>query len=230
MAYTMTHILAAEKVLEYIKTPVDHPTYLVGVIAPDAVHASPNYTRTLKEKSHLFAEGMVWGQVTKESEFHAWTNSIQKFCIHNRDKYNRDFLLGYIVHILTDVCSCRQIYAPFYTSLSKKNFDDKMKQFREESYRVNYALFCAYSKRQNLLPILQEGKSCPIAGVFDDSVLGDRIKQLFDFEFAPQDTEQITHHEIITMENTDRLISDASRRIGHLLVNGDKATVLCGES
>ncbi len=229
MAYTMTHILAAEKALEYIKTPVNHPTYLVGAIAPDAVHASPGYTRTLKEKSHLFAEGMVWGRVTKESELNAWTDSIKKFYMLNYDKYNRDFLLGYIVHILTDVCSCRQIYAPFYTSLSKEKFDDKMKQFRAESYRVNYYLFREYSKKQNLLRILQEGKSCPIADVFDDSILGDRIKQLFDFEFAPQDTEQIIHNEIITIENTGRLISDAAGIIKHIFLKRNKSAVLWGE-
>ena len=44
MAYTMTHILIAERVLDDINTPVDYSTYLVGAIAPDAVHASPHYT------------------------------------------------------------------------------------------------------------------------------------------------------------------------------------------
>lgn len=34
MAYTMTHILIAEKVLEDIKMPVDYSTYIVGAIAP----------------------------------------------------------------------------------------------------------------------------------------------------------------------------------------------------
>lgn len=32
MAYTMTHILIAEKVLEDIKMPVDYSTYIVGAM------------------------------------------------------------------------------------------------------------------------------------------------------------------------------------------------------
>ena len=131
MAYTMAHILIAEKVLEDIKMPVDYSTYIVGAIAPDAVHTSPNYTRIMKEKSHLFAEGAIWGKVTKESELHDWLESIRIFYISNCDKYNRDFFLGYIVHVLTDVCSCRQIFAPFYHSTSKESFDYKMEQFFE---------------------------------------------------------------------------------------------------
>lgn len=213
MAYTMTHILIAEKVLEYIKTPVDYSTYIVGVIAPDAVHACPNYIRVMKEKSHLFAKGAIWGKVTKESEFNDWLESIKAFYLLNYDRYNRDFFLGYIVHILTDVCSCRQIFAPFYNSLSKENFDNKMEQFRDESYCVNYYLYCEYSKEKNLLHVLQEGNSCSLVDVFDNSLLGDRIKQLFEFEFTPHDMKYIAHNEICTIDNTNELIMSAPQII-----------------
>ena len=214
MAYTMTHILIAEKVLEDIKMPVDYSTYIVGAIAPDAVHASPDYTRIMKEKSHLFAEGAIWGKVTKESEFHDWLESIRTFYAGNCDKYNRDFFLGYIVHVLTDVCSCRQIFAPFYhsiskPSISKESFEHKMEQFKAESYCVNYGLYCEYSKEKNLLHILQKGKSCSLVGVFDDSLLKDRIKQLFEFEFTPRDMKDIIHNEICTIDNTNELIMSA---------------------
>lgn len=91
----MTHILIAEKFLEYIKIPIDYSTYIVGAIAPDAVHACPNYTRSMKEKSHLFAEGAIWGKVTKESEFVNWLENIRTFYIRNNDRYNRDFFRLY---------------------------------------------------------------------------------------------------------------------------------------
>lgn len=206
MAYTMTHILIAEKFLEYIKIPIDYSTYIVGAIAPDAVHACPNYMRSMKEKSHLFAEGAIWGKVIKESEFVNWLENIRTFYIRNNDRYNRDFFLGYIVHVLTDVCSCRQIFAPFYNSLSKDNFDNKMEQFKNESYCVNYYLYCEYSKEKNLLHILQEGNSCSLGDVFDKSLLDDRIKQLFEFEFKLHDVKNIAHNEICTIDNTYELI------------------------
>ena len=47
----MTHILVAEKVLEYFDCPIDYDTYIVGSIAPDAVHANTNYSPELKKKS-----------------------------------------------------------------------------------------------------------------------------------------------------------------------------------
>ena len=81
-----------------------------------------------------------------------------------------------------------------------------MEQFKAESYCVNYGLYCEYSKEKNLLHILQKGKSCSLAGVFDDSLLKDRIKQLFEFEFTPCDMKDIIHNEICTIDNTNELI------------------------
>lgn len=213
MAYTMTHILVAERVLEYITPPVDYSTYLIGAIAPDAVHASPHYTPELKEKSHIFADGAVWGEITKEIQFKEWLDNIKKFYINHQDKYDRDFFLGYIVHVLTDICSCRQIYAPFYNSLSKDEMNEKMYQFVQESYSVNFYLFCEYSKDKNLMNILKEGRSYSIAGIYDDKVFEDRIRQLFDFEFKSRDIESIVHNNICTIENTNKFIDDAPQMI-----------------
>jgi len=218
MAYTMTHILIAERVLDYIKTPIDYSTYIVGAIAPDAVHASPHYTPILKEKSHFFVEGAVWGKITKESQMRDWLDSIKTFYMSNYDKYDRDFFLGYIVHVLTDVYSCIQVYAPFYNSL-KDNFDDKMAQFRKENYCVNYYLFCEYSKGKDLFNVLREGRSCSIEDVFDRKLLGDRMKQLYDFEFRPHEIECIDQNKICTIENTNKLIADAPKIIKHIFLD-----------
>ena len=42
--------------------------------------------------------------------------------------------------------------------------------------------------------------------VFDKSLLDDRIKQLFEFEFKLHDVKNIAHNEICTIDNTYELI------------------------
>ena len=209
MAYTMTHILVAEKVLEYVNCPIDYATYIVGAIAPDAVHANSNYSPVQKEKSHIFAEGLKWGEVTRETELDDWLDCIKDFYTRNYFKYDRDFFLGYIVHLLTDICSCREIYAPFYKSLAQDEMEEKKKQFSQESYCVNYYLFSEYSKNKILMEILKKGRSYSIPSIYDDSVFENRIKQLFDFEFRKWDLESIDKNSICTIENTMALIEKA---------------------
>ena len=48
-----------------------------------------------------------------------------------------------------------------------------------------------------------------MADVFDDSLLKDRIKQLFEFEFTPRDMKDIIHNKICTIDNTNELIMSA---------------------
>jgi hypothetical protein len=218
MAYTMTHVLVAEKVLEYFDFPIDYSTYMVGAVAPDAVHANPNYSPKLKEKSHLFAEGLKWGMVTSENEFDKWLRSVKEFYENNNSKYDRDFFLGYIVHVLTDICSCREIYAPFYLSLADEDKVEKKKQFSQESYVVNYHLFREFSKDKNLIEILKAGRSYSIPDVYDDSFSEERSRQLLDFEFKNWDIGAIDKHSIVTIENTKALLESAPAMVWKMLM------------
>ena len=219
MAYTMTHILIAEKVLEYFDCPIDYATYIVGAIAPDAVHANPNYSPELKEKSHLFADGLKWGEVASEKEYDEWLDSIKEFYFNNYFKYDRDFFLGYIVHVLTDICSNSEIYAPFYKSLAQDEIAEKKKQFSYESYCVNYYLFQEYSKDKRLVDTLKKGRSYSIPNIYDDSIFENRINQLFDFEFKKWDIDTIEKNSICTIENTMALIEKAPAVIKKIFID-----------
>lgn len=212
MAYTMIHILIAEKILEYIKTPVDHSTYILGTIAPDAVHAAKDYSPIQKERSHLFVEGARWGKVTSEEDFVKWSESIKAFYLKEHDRYDRDFFLGYIVHLLADIYSCKKIYAPFYLSI-KEDYDEKMAQYKKECFGINYYLYCEYSKEKNLYDILRAGRSCSIDGVFEKSLIDPRINQLFSFEFKSRDIEHLSENRICTVDNTESLIQEAPEMI-----------------
>lgn len=212
MAYTMIHILIAEKILEYIKTPVNYPTYILGTIAPDAVHAAKDYSPAQKERSHLFVEGARWGKVTSEEDFGKWSESIKAFYLKEHGRYDKDFFLGYIVHLLVDICSCEKIYVPFYLSI-KDDHDEKMAQYKKECFDINYYLYCEYSKEKNLYDILRKGHSCSIDGVFEKSLIDPRIDQLFSFEFQSRDIEHLSENRICTVENTESLIQEAPEMI-----------------
>ncbi len=86
-----------------------------------------------------------------------------------------------------------------------------MEQFKAESYCVNYDLYCEYSKEKKIYYIFyKKEKSCSLVGVFDDSLLKDRIKTtFFEFEFTPRDMKDIVYNEICTIDNTNELIMSA---------------------
>lgn len=96
----------------------------------------PDFKVEYKEVSHLFTEGLRWGQVENESQVQPWLDNIKEFYLKKRDKYHFAFLLGYIVHLLTDVYCSVHFYGPFLKSVSGDLATYK-EQFKQENYNVN---------------------------------------------------------------------------------------------
>ena len=134
MPYPMVHMVIAYKILEKsdrIKEPGD---FILGSVAPDAVHFHNPYEVHRKEISHLWDCGPRWG-VTTESE--RWKSNICGFWEQHKKDDNRDFIAGYCVHILTDWMNDRTIWAPFRERILQGEDYDKVyaqSRYREEGY------------------------------------------------------------------------------------------------
>ena len=216
MAYTMTHVLAAEEVLKYFPEVSDSSTYILGAIAPDAVHADPNYTVGLKERSHLFTPELRWGEINNWEKAGLWLESIKKYYLDNRNTYNINFLLGYIVHLTTDVYCSMYFYTPFIKSIND-DYEQRMKQYKKESYGVNFYLFSLYSEKKDLRKILQAGEAITLEGVIRKEDIEKRIDQLFGFEFQNWDISHIEKYSFCRIEDMEQLIQGAARYINTVL-------------
>ena len=209
MAYTMTHIYIAEAVAERLGEIKDYPTYILGSIAPDAVHASDTYVVSDKERSHLFVEGLHWGKVSNSGHVDLWENSIKAFKESVGDKYDKDFVLGYLVHLYTDVYSSMNFFYPFMCSI-KGDFDKEREHFLKENFGYNYYLYREFNKRDNLKAILNSAKAITLDGIIDKEIIESRIKKLFEQEFVERDISDIDEYTICTHEAMDKLIKSGS--------------------
>lgn len=63
MAYTMIHIIIAEEIFSKFSLNINENDFLIGTIAPDAVHSCEEFSYKLKEKSHFFPANLTWGKV-----------------------------------------------------------------------------------------------------------------------------------------------------------------------
>ncbi|ANU18442.1 hypothetical protein BBI11_15970 [Planococcus maritimus] len=95
MGSRMMHLIIARHVAEKIEI-FDRPRFLLGGIAPDAVHG-----RELKTKSHYYEGSVEDG--TRRVNFE---NFIQKYRGEMRDS----FTLGYVVHLVADDVWMTDIY------------------------------------------------------------------------------------------------------------------------
>lgn len=208
MAYTITHIIIADMVLEYLPQIEDYSTYILGTIASDAVHANQNYSAKLKERSHLFTPDLVWGKIDDWTKAEKWMQNIRDYYHRNQSIYPRDFLWGYVVHLFADVYNSMYFYTPFVQSIKDDNEGAK-KIYKEESFGISHYLFGEYSKSKNLLEILRAGKAVTLDGVIEQADVEKRIEDLFEGEFMQKEID-VSAYRICTIESMEQLAQGAA--------------------
>lgn len=77
MPFTMIHLHVAMRAAGS-KTEKKEE-FLLGSIAPDAVHYLPDYTSSYKCRSHLLPDGIPWGTCEGRNN-ELWEENIRKFC------------------------------------------------------------------------------------------------------------------------------------------------------
>ncbi|NQX59900.1 hypothetical protein HQN88_13530 [Paenibacillus qinlingensis] len=88
----MVHFSIAEKCFDHDPSP----EFLLGSIAPDAIHMRANTTRQDKGRTHLCADD---GTMPNLQTFHDFC---KKYITQN-DPDNNQFILGYVSHLYTDL-------------------------------------------------------------------------------------------------------------------------------
>lgn len=62
MAYTMIHIIIAEEIFSKFSLNINENDFLIGTIAPDAVHSCEEFSYKLKEKKSFFSRKFNLGK------------------------------------------------------------------------------------------------------------------------------------------------------------------------
>ena len=116
MAFPLTHLIVAKNIIKThgIK---DEEDFLLGSIAPDAVHYRKSFVGAsmaeigkAKKTSHLCPESdEKWGSVTDND---GWLLSVKTF-LGEHEKSS--FRLGYATHVLTDIYNNKTIWNDFRT-------------------------------------------------------------------------------------------------------------------
>lgn len=102
MAHPIMHLLIADKVYSNIKNFIhSYGDFLLGSIAPDAVHEKEDYTREIKDISHY--------RFDKNSDISHFDTFMEAYATQE----NRDFAMGYLVHLLSDMLWYHAVRVPF---------------------------------------------------------------------------------------------------------------------
>ena len=200
MSYTMVHLKIAYELLtrydgEYIEKPGD---FLLGSVAPDAVHFHKKYDVSLKERSHLWKFGPRWG-VTLDSE--GWKNAICQFWKENRNAGNRDFIAGYCTHLLTDWENDRRICTPFREKMPQGTEIDELNgQYSVEAYGIDQWLYQTDKDAKEIWRLLEQGHVYRVEGCILEEDLALQKLSILNEQFTGKTAYDVSGYQICTKE------------------------------
>lgn len=179
MSYSMIHLEVAFRLLNEFEWIHNRGDFMMGAIAPDAVHFHDSYVPKLKEHSHLWNCGPKWG-ITLEPD--KWLDNVLKFWEEHKADGNRDFVAGYCVHILTDWLNDLKIWTPFRNeNMRGNNVEEIYHIYGQEAYGSDQWLYQRSCKGKEIMDLLQESQAYAISGCVEKEDI-ERQKNYIIFE------------------------------------------------
>lgn len=190
MAQPMMHLLIANKIYKEKCILINsYEDFLLGSIAPDAVHMRENYTREIKDISHY--------RFNNKSDIHHFDTFMDEFYTTE----NKDFLLGYLVHLLSDMIWYHSVRVPFKEKFTKSPVHNM--SMNEAYYKDCEQLEQLMYFEDNALQIIEtlnKGKAYSLEDMIDEKdVECWKEKVIFNYNNRKDilvDTQYISEHNI----------------------------------
>lgn len=108
----MPNTAVHEEVGYYLSKKLDTSSYeyYLGLMAPDAVNVE-----------HFANKQERWTSHVRDKDLNIWKENLKKFYKEEKNKINNDFLLGYTIHILTDIVYDEYFEEKIHKEILKNN-------------------------------------------------------------------------------------------------------------
>lgn len=108
----MPNTVVHEEVGYYLSKKLDVSSYefYLGIMAPDAVNVE-----------HFANKQERWTSHVRDKDLNIWKENLKKFYKEEKNKINNDFLLGYTIHILTDIVYDEYFEEKIHKEILKNN-------------------------------------------------------------------------------------------------------------
>jgi hypothetical protein len=133
MPLPMVHLGVARKIASTNLKLVNHPSYYLGSIAPDAIHSRVGSSKIDKTKTHI------------RNDDSTWYDDVIRFTLNHRNSEGEiePFFIGYTIHILTDMLWEGSIHTSIRIMMEQDNIEkcNQSLVYYNETDQLDFELF-----------------------------------------------------------------------------------------
>jgi hypothetical protein len=194
MAGTIQHMATALALLKHWEetaggigiSSVD--AFLVGNISPDSIMSRQGYQRSMKMHTH-FRDGICDHDFARQDNLSLFHERIAGFAktAFQDSSMERDLVLGYIAHILTDEIFMLTIRPSFMEKIAVLGLTDQdeetFEHFTDDVNQIDFRLVREYPRMERVRACLDRAKPYHITEMITEKEIGDSIQWILDFYF-----------------------------------------------
>jgi hypothetical protein len=146
MPLPMVHLAVARKITKDFNKINNLSLYYLGAIAPDAIHMRKNQVPEDKQKSHLYSRNIQG--IDNVNNYYAEKNN----CL------DRNFLLGYCIHVLTDIYWHETLYSSFKHKYSQDSepIQEQKWAYYNDTDKLDFELYKTLEWKDEVWSLLKE--------------------------------------------------------------------------
>jgi len=155
LPWPMVHFAIAEKVCA--GDPCPH--FLIGSIAPDAIHARPESTREDKGRTHFVNNGIMptTGEIGQNAVLYSSRNDSPEW---------KAFVRGYISHVYADLRWTETLYTAYETSFHE-GLTDIRSTYNQEVSQIEFLLMKSESWTESVIAKLKVVEALPLTPLIE---------------------------------------------------------------
>lgn len=165
---------------------LDNKDFYLGALAPDTVNLNGFASKEERWNSHLRNENLD-----------TWLENVKKFYNENKDKYNKYFLLGYVLHIITDIVHDKYFYQDIRTAMTKNNINEDDQHPLLRKYMLEYGYLDENNQiREYINDLLKEHTGYNIKNISKEDLIAWKNKCFSNYNEKVHPNNYITKNHI----------------------------------
>lgn len=205
MPFPMTHLIIARNILNATSQIKNPAQFMLGSIAPDAVHFRPDFESDMKKVSHLVVGEARWGWVTDNA---GWRENVLTFLDLMKDE-DPDFILGYCAHILADIKHNVEIWTPFRIEHEHELKSGQGSALHREAVEVDFELYRTCPDRPKMWGLLERARPIDIPGIVEASDIERARAHLLYKQYEGRQPVDMSGYKHVTVKTMIDLIEEA---------------------
>jgi len=201
MPYPMSHLYISENIINKINIDNIAQFYL-GSMSPDAIHFRQNFDIVQKIHSHLYED---LNKDNLDFFFNNWMENVLNFFNKNKKtRIDKNFLIGYCMHLLADIYNYKFIWIPFKNEYGREN----EKIYQNECKIVDLELFQKLNYEVKLFPIIKDSKGINFFGLISENEVNELKNNVLNIQYKNKQDIDSVENSFMTYDKMQKFNND----------------------